>query len=162
MNWVDIFILAVIGVSAVISLFRGLVSEVLSLLAWVIAFWVAFVFAGPVSSLAADLISVPSARMALGFVCLFVGTLIVCGTVNFLISKLIATTGLTGTDRMLGILFGIARGIAIITVLVVLAGLTPITRDPWWRESVFLGHFVVLASAAISLLPVDFATYFSY
>lgn len=162
LNWVDIFIFSVLGISAVLSLFRGLVREVLSLVAWVVAGWVAFKFAGPVSKHFAGAVSLPSVRMALAFGLLLVGVLLVFGVLNFLIGKLIDGTGLSSTDRLLGMFFGLARGIAIVTVLVALAGLTPAPCDPWWKESRLLDHFEQLARYAIRWLPPEFGNHFSY
>lgn len=162
MHWADIFVLVVIGISAILSLFRGLVREVLSLVAWVVAGWVAYKYAGPLSSRMGDVVSVPSVRMALAFIGLLITVLLVFGVVNFLIGKLIETTGLSATDRMLGVVFGVARGAAIITVLVMLAGLTPVPRDPWWRESMFLPRFEQLAKVAIAWLPPEFGKHFEY
>lgn len=162
LQWMDIFILTIIGISAILSLFRGLVREVISLIGWVVAGWVAFEFAGPVGEPFASVVTVPSVRMALAFIALLLGVLMLFGILNFLIGKLIESTGLGGTDRMLGILFGVARGVAIVTVLVILAGLTPVPRDPWWRESRFIVHLEPLAKLAIGLLPPKFAQHFDY
>ncbi len=161
-NFADICVLAVIGISALVSLFRGLVNEVLSLAAWIIAFWVAFKFSGPVASVFAGMVSVPSVQLGLAFLALLIGTLVLCGLVNFVIGKLIETTGLSATDRLLGILFGIARGIAIITILVVLAGLTPVTRDPWWQQSLFLPRLERLAQWVIGWLPPEVGRRFTF
>jgi membrane protein required for colicin V production len=161
-HWADIFILTVIGVSALFSLFRGLIREVLSLVGWLEAGWVAYQFAGPLGAQMAGVVSVPSVRMALAFLGLLIGVLIVFGVLNFLIGKLIDSTGLSATDRLLGVIFGVARGVAIITVLVMLAGLTPVPRDPWWRDSMFLTRFEQLARFAIAWLPPEFAKHFAY
>ncbi|HTT07235.1 MAG TPA: CvpA family protein [Gammaproteobacteria bacterium] len=160
--WVDIGILAVIGISTLISLFRGFVREVLSLVAWVAAFWVAITFSPQLADLLTSKISVPSARTFLAFGALFLATLFAGGLINFLIGKLIKATGLSGTDRMLGIFFGLARGIAIVTVLVLLAGLTPLPKDPWWHESQFIPHFQQLAMILRGLLPPQYAAYFNF
>ena len=160
--WSDIFILTVIGISALLSLFRGLIREVLSLVAWLVAGWVAFKFAGPLGDQMAGMVSVPSVRMALAFIGLLIAVLCVFGVLNFLLGKLIDSTGLSATDRMFGVIFGLARGIAIITVLVMLAGLTPLPRDPWWRESLFLSRFEQLAKLAIAWLPPRFSKHFEY
>lgn len=162
LQWADIFILTVLGISALLSLFRGLIREVLSLVAWLVAGWVAFKFAGPLSDQLINMVSVPSVRMALAFIALLLAVLMVFGVLNFLISKLIESTGLSATDRMLGVIFGLGRGIAIITVLVMLAGLTPVPRDPWWRESLFLSHFEQLARLAVRWLPPKFGKHFEY
>ena len=162
LQWIDIFILAVIGISAILSLFRGLIREVLSLLGWTVAVWVAFKFAHPVSLLFTRVVALPSGQLALGFIVLLIGTLVVFGLFNFLIGKLIDSTGLSGTDRLLGMIFGVARGIAIITVLVAIAGLTPFPHDPWWQQSRFLPVFSGLAEHAMEWLPPDFAKHLNY
>ncbi|MSR16010.1 MAG: CvpA family protein [Gammaproteobacteria bacterium] len=162
MQWMDIFILSVIGISSILGLFRGLVREVVSLGGWVVAGWVAFKFAGPVGEQFGMMISIPSLRMGVAFVTLLVGILMLFGIFNFLLGKLIDSTGLTGTDRMLGVLFGVARGVAIVALLVILAGLTPLPKDPWWRESLFIGHLEALAKLGVSWLPEKFAKHFDY
>lgn len=162
MLWVDIGILAIIAISAGISIFRGLIREVLSLVAWIVAFWVAFSFSSQVADLLETVISVPSARQAIGFIILFVGTLLVGGGVNYFVIKLVNSTGLSGTDRALGVIFGIVRGMVIVLILVLLAGLTPVPGDPWWHESLFIGHFQQLAMKALAYLPSNVAGYFSY
>lgn len=162
MIWPDIAILIIIGLSAIVSLFRGFVREVLSLAAWVVAFWVAFKFSSSVAPLLESFISLPSARSVVAFIVLLVATLLVIGILNFLIAKLIDSTGLTGTDKALGMLFGVLRGVAIVGILVFLAGATPLPDDPWWDESIFIGHFQTLAEFALQFLPPGFAKHFSF
>lgn len=162
LHWADLFILAVVGISALLSLFRGLVREVLSLLGWVCAGWGAFTLAPPLAARFAGVVEVPSARLALAFIALLMGILLAFALLNFLVGRLVAHTGLTATDRMLGVFFGVARGVAITTVLVMIAGLTPLPRDPWWREPALLPHVETLARLAITLLPPEFAGHFDY
>jgi membrane protein required for colicin V production len=161
LNWVDLCVLAVVGISALLSLLRGLVREVLSLVGWVVACWIAFRWSGPAGLVLASTLDVsPSVRTALGFVALLVVALFAFGLLNFLIGKLLESTGLSATDKMLGILFGIGRGLAIITVLVTFAGLTSLPRDPWWRQSIFLPRLEPAAEWAIGRLPAEFAKHF--
>lgn len=162
MNWADIIILSIIGISVIIGLLRGFVREVLSLVAWVAAFWIAFAFTQRASGLLTEHVSIPTARYVIAFVCLLLLALLAIGLINHFIGKLISRGGLGGTDRMLGLVFGVVRGVAIVGILVFLAGLTPVPQDPWWRESVLLGHFESLALIAISFLPPDLVTHFSY
>ncbi len=82
--------------------------------------------------------------------------------INFLASKLVDKTGLTGTDRLLGIVFGVARGGVIVAILVLLAGLTPFPQDPWWQDSQFIGYFEELAMWMRSYLPDDIADNITY
>lgn len=155
MIWIDYAILAVVGISAVISLMRGFVREALSLAGWIAAFWIALAFSGRAAILLDAYVSVPSARLAIAFVVLFVGVLLLCGIVLRLCGLLVERTGMSGTDRSLGIVFGVLRGIVIAGLLVLLAGLTPLPRDPWWRQSVLLPHFVGLAHEFRAYLPLD-------
>lgn len=163
MNWVDLVILVIIALSAVISLFRGFFREAISLATWVVAFWVAIQFSGKLDPMLGELISSPTARMTVAFASLFLITLIVGALVNYLISQLVKKTGLSGTDRMLGIIFGIARGIAIVAVLVLLAGAPNLSRETWWKESTLIKNY--FQDAAIWMrgyLPPDVAENFVF
>ena len=162
MNWADITIICIILLSAVLSLFRGFVREVLSLVAWVVAFWAAMAFWGQVAVMLAPYIAIEFPRMVLSFLAILVGVLLVFGIINFIVGRLMASTGLSGPDRMLGALFGMLRGAAIVTVLVVLAGLTPLPGDPSWAQSRMLVGFQSAALLAIGQVPPEFGKHFSY
>jgi len=161
MIWVDYVIIGIIGLSAVISLVRGFMREALSLAAWVLAFWVSWNFFRELA-LRLEWFSVPSVRLGIAFSILFVTTLIIGGLVNFLVGQLVDKTGLTGTDRMIGMLFGAARGILLVAVLVLLAGLTPLPDDPWWQQSQLIGYFQELATWLKTLLPADIGEKFQF
>src|SRR5690625_2495355 len=105
MNWADWIILAVIGISCVISLKRGFVREALSLVTWVTAFVVAIAFHDRLATLLVDQVGTASLRSLLAFGTLFILTLIIGALVNLLISALVQATGLGGTDRVLGMVF---------------------------------------------------------
>lgn len=155
MIWIDYALLAVIGISGAVSLMRGFLREVLSLIGWVAAFWVAIAFSGEAAALLEAHVSAPSVRHAIAFAALFVGVLLLSGVVLRLMGLLVEKTGLSGTDRTLGILFGVLRGVVIAGLLVLLAGLTPLPRDPWWSQSVFLPHFERVANEIRAYLPPD-------
>jgi membrane protein required for colicin V production len=160
MNWVDYTIIGIIAVSAVTSVIRGFVREVLSLVAWVAAFWVALKFSHQAADYATNYIPNSHVREATAFVVLFLVTLLVVALVNYLIVQLMDKTGISGTDRMLGMVFGIARGVLIVALLVLLAGATSIPEEPWWKESTLLDHFVSLAVWIRDYLPADVAKSF--
>jgi membrane protein required for colicin V production len=162
MIWVDYAIIAILVVSAAISVLRGFLREALSLLGWVLAFWLALTFADDVSGLFTGYGAQPSMRHALAFVAILVATLVITAIVMYLVRLIVDKTEITGTDRALGIIFGIARGIVIVAILVLFAGLTALPKDPWWKESVFLPHFQVLAVEIRTLLPPEVAILFKY
>jgi membrane protein required for colicin V production len=160
--WVDYVIVGIIGVSALLSLWRGFIQEALSLLTWLVALWVAIMFFEDLGIWLARWVSVPSARDVVAFIALFLSVLILGAVVNYLVSQLVSRTGLTATDRALGIVFGIARGVMIVAVLVLLAGLTAVPEDPWWQESLLIGHFQDLALWLRSFLPQEVAQNIQY
>ena len=162
MNWADFSILSIIGISALISLFRGFVREALSVVGLAAAIWVAVTFYDQASDLLVNVISLPTGRRVIAFVALIVVSLLIAGLINHLIGKLVDKTGLTGTDRMLGVVFGVVRGVAIVGLLVLLAGLTQVPQDPWWQQSMLMEHFQKLAQMAIEFLPPDVVAHFSY
>ena len=162
MSWADFAILAVIIVSALISLLRGFVREAISLLGWILAFWFALSFTEVLASFLTTYISLPSLRLAVAFLALFSITLILTGLVNFLAGQLVDKTGLTGTDRALGMIFGVVRGALLVAVLVLLAGLTALPEESWWHESILIGHFQRLALEIRSLFPSNVAEYFEF
>lgn len=135
MNGIDWAIVAVIAVSGLISIWRGFVREAISLATWVLAFWVALFFGPKLMVLMPDSLESPTVRWLAAVIALFMATLLVGGLANFLISTLVEKTGLTGTDRALGVVFGILRGVVIVALAVLLVGETAMQRESWWQGS---------------------------
>ena len=162
MNWADYLIVIIVALSMLIGLWRGLLREVISLATWIAAFAIAFLFAEKGATYLAPYIDTPSFRLAAAFGGLFLVTLLLGGLVGILASHLVDYTGLTGTDRMLGMVFGFARGSAVIVLLVLAAGVTPLPRDPWWQQSQLLDHFQPVALWLRDLMPPELAQYFRF
>lgn len=150
MSWADLLILAVIGVSIVLSLVRGLVRELVSLVAWVASFWLAIRYYPMLAGELAGLLSEPWMRAAAAFLILLLGGLIVGGVVGFVVGRLVAGGGLSGTDRLLGGAFGLVRGVAIVALAALMLGATPLSDSQLWRASVLLPRLDALARTAVS------------
>ena len=159
---VDYAILGILLISSFISLVRGFVKEALSLAGWILAFWISLSFAVPLSKLLAASMEDPTLRLILAFVALFILTLIVSAVINFFASRLVQRTGLTGTDRFLGVIFGFLRGALLVSVLVLLAGLTTLPKEPWGDDSFLLFRFQAIAMWIRELLPADVAASFNF
>ena len=154
MTIIDWVILGIIGVSGLISLVRGFVKEALSLVSWLVAFLVARYFSGNLATLLEDSIATNSVRWMVALGILFVATLVVLAMVNFLGAQLVKATGLSGTDRVFGMVFGILRGVIIVVALVYGAQLTGIPQqDLWWQESTIIPYLETLADWARKTLP---------
>ncbi|HLR17549.1 MAG TPA: CvpA family protein [Alcanivoracaceae bacterium] len=143
MSMADVIILAVIAISAFMSLWRGFVREAISLISWAAAFIVARTFSPLVDNYLVGTIEMPSLRLATAFVLLFVLTLVVGAIIGKIIRAFIQATGLTSTDRVLGMVFGGLRGVLIVSVLVILFR-PMLEEDAWWQESSLLPYFVEL------------------
>jgi len=127
-----------VSLSTLISIKRGFVKEALSLVTWVMAFIVARLFGTQLSVLLVEYIVSPSMRLMVAFALLFVVTLIVGAMISHLIGELVRLTGLSGTDRLFGMVFGLARGLLILVIGISLIRLTPLTDDGWWQESLLI------------------------
>ncbi|MDW8479275.1 MAG: CvpA family protein [Xanthomonadales bacterium] len=157
MNAADALILAVLAVSMIAGLVRGLVVEAVALLAWLAAVFAALRFGPEVAAWFEPGVALPSARLVLGYGAVFLAVLVAGALAAWLLRGLVRSSGLSGTDRVLGLGFGLVRGIAVAAALVLLAGLTPLTRDPWWRESRLLPPLERLALWMAGFLPPELA-----
>ena len=136
MATVDWLIIAVVVLSTLLSLKRGFVKEVLSLLTWVVAFVVSIKFADQMQALLIEQVQNDQIRYIVAFVSLFIASLVVGALVSFLLGSLIQVTGLSGTDRVLGMVFGFARGSLIIVAFISLLSLSPaIEETEFWKTS---------------------------
>lgn len=162
MTLFDYAVLTIVGGSVLLSIFRGFVREVLALAAWVIAFIAAGLLGNIVAGWLATSISDESVRVLVAFVAVFVATLISMSLIALAVSGLMRKAGLGLEDRVLGSFFGLARGMLIVMLLVLLAGLTTLPRQPAWTDAMLSAPLEALAGAAKPWLPQVIAGNVSY
>ena len=162
MTGIDFAILGVVLISCVISVLRGFVREALSLTSWVISFIIAWELHATFAGLLESAIEHNNLRLIVAFFVLFILSLVVFTLVIFFATKMVERTGLTGADRVIGVFFGAARGLLIVTVLVALAGSTQMPRADVWRESVLLVYFQPVAIWLIDFLPAEYTKNFMF
>ena len=133
MTGFDFAVMAILLVSLLFGLWRGLVYEVLSLIGWPVAFVLSKLFAGDVAPMMPG--TQETIRITLAYAVVFVAALIVWGVLAWLFSRLVKAVGLGWLDRVLGGLFGVLRGGLVILVLVWLAGMTSVPEQPFWRTA---------------------------
>lgn len=145
LNWADWALIVILSLSSLISIKRGFFKECISLVVWVLAFFVALTFHEQLAVLLQGVIDSSSARYLVSYTILFVLTLIVGSMVNYLMAELVKMTGLSATDRALGVVFGLARGVIIIMALLIfLPMLLPVAQDSWWQQSQLIPQFLLM------------------
>lgn len=159
MTGLDWVFIAVLGVSLLLGVWRGLVREVLSLVNWVLAFYLAQWFAQdaakylPMSGVSDVL------RYAIGFALVFVVSAFAGGLVVWGLSKLVSSAGLGLVDRSLGAVFGLLRGMIFLLALAVVVAMTPAKSETWWTQSVMATATLHTLTLIKPVLPEKFAKY---
>ncbi len=153
----DWILIGVLVASMLMGAWRGLVFEVLSLLGWVVSFFVAQWFAQDVAAWLPMGESAGALRYAAGFVIVFIAAVFSCGLLTSLAKKLIEAIGLRPADRALGAIFGVLRGVVLLLAVAVVAGLTPVGSAPWWQESQAAPVLAEVLKGLKPALPEEFS-----
>lgn len=132
---IDWVLIGLVAGSALFGLMRGLIGVLASLAAWVLAGWAAFQFGAQVALLLASDGEPSAGHLFAGYALAFIVVMVVVGLVGWMLRKLVHSVGLSGVDRMLGFVLGIARGGVVACALLLLLGLTELPREPSWQES---------------------------
>lgn len=135
MNWVDFLIIFVCVASAGFGLWRGFAKEALSVATWLAAIWLAWRFSWTVEPYLGEWLSAPELRIWAARAIVFIVVMLLGGLIAWLIRELVRHTGLSGTDRMLGGLFGLLRGVLIFGLAVIGLQFSGIDADPWWQQA---------------------------
>ena len=156
---VDWILLAVLGLSLLLGLWRGIIHEVLSLVGWVAAFYVSQMYAPLAAAWLPMEGSSQMLRYAAGFVVVFVAVLVATVLVSWVVKKLISAVGLGPLDRLLGSLFGLMRGVVILLAVTVLVGMTPMRETEGWKQAQGAQWLQQLLHVLKPVLPADFGKY---
>jgi len=162
MTVIDIIVLAIVGVSVAYGVWRGLVREVLALVAWVGAFLLANLLAPDAARLLPQGMATEEIRLLVSFVVVFIVALVGLSVLAMLASKVVKIVGLGPADRVVGGFFGLARGIFVVIILVLLAGLTTLPRQATWREAALRGPLDAFAGYINGWLPADLSKRIKY
>lgn len=155
---VDFAVIGIIVLSLILGLIRGLVKEVLSLVGFALAMWLSYRYSGPISiDFLKSLPGGDTGRLAVAFLVIFVGTWLVTKILSSLLTKALASVGLSVFDRLLGAAFGAIRGILIVVVLSTLAALTSLPTSHEWKDALTKPAVEAAVSIVRSWLPPDWA-----
>lgn len=158
----DYAVLTVIGLSIILSVMRGLVREVLAILGWVAAFYVAKTYTNQLLPMMPLDIPSESLRILAAFLVLFLATLLVASLLAIALSAVFTKIGLGWLNRILGAVFGVARGLLIVSVIVLLAGLTDVPKDVRWKNAMFSAPIEAMVMTTLPWLPDTIAKHVKY
>lgn len=153
LHWVDYVILGIIALSILTGLFRGFVKELISLTVWILAIWAAIKFSNTLDPWLTNYIHDSTIRMVVGFVAVLVGVLVVGGLVNALLSFILQRSGLSGTDRLLGMGFGFVRGVFIVSLLILIVRMSSLPHEEYSKDSRLYSKFDPVVNWLYSLTP---------
>jgi membrane protein required for colicin V production len=154
-NWIDYGILSLIGVSVIMGIFRGFVREALSLITWITALVVGVLYCETVAGWFSSRIPMVGLRLLIAFILLILTVLIIGGILSYLITRLIKFTGFGVTDRIVGIMFGLGRGLVVIAIAIMIVSPTPFAKDKLWKESTLIPRIEPLAIWLKNRIPED-------
>lgn len=157
----DLIIISLVGLSVVVSFIRGFVKEMISLISWVVAAYLAVVYCKKLGSYF-TFTDVEAIRIFIAFLLIFVPTVFVGAIVNMIIGGFVRKTPFSFSDRVIGILFGVFRGALFLTLGVLLAGLTALPKEPWWQNSYLIPPLQSMAIWFRDILPPDIAKSFDF
>ena len=158
----DYTVLIIIGACIIISMMRGAVREMLSIIGWLAALYVAKTYSTQLVPLLPQDIPTDSLRILAAFLILFLGVLLVVSLLSIALSNVLEKIGLSWLNRFFGALFGFAKGLLIVCILVFLAGLTSIPKDVRWTNAMFSSPLEALIKAALPFMPQKVAQYVKY
>lgn len=158
----DYAVLVIIGVSIIISMMRGALRELLSIIGWLGAFYVAKTYATQLMLVLPQDIPSDQLRLLAAFIILFLAVLLIVNLLAIALSGLIKKIGLGWVNRFLGALFGLIKGLLMVSVLVFLAGFTNCPKDSRWTNAMFSSPLEALVKLGLPWLPQSVAKYVKY
>jgi len=153
----DYVVIAIVLASLLLGLWRGVVGEIIALVAWVLAFFAAKLWGSELARVAFTGIADPALRIVAGWVSVFVAVLLLMALLRLAVRGLLKALGLSLTDRLLGVMFGAVRGLLIVLVLVAVGGMTSAPKEKWWSEAHFAAPLETAVLASKPWLPPEVA-----
>ncbi len=162
MIWIDYVIIGLFSITLLAGVLKGFSLQVFSLLAWLLALLVGLNFSRDFSFFLQPTLSDPAARMAASFVALCLITRFVASLIGLLLGGLLKKPALSVIDRLGGMVFGIAHGVILVTLIILLSGLSVLPKSPWWKESKLIPPFQSIALWLRDHSPSELAKYVHY
>lgn len=138
LNIADYLIIATVVISGTVGLIRGLLREVIALITWIVAAFVAWHFAGSLEPHLGGLLAQPDVRPWVARLILFLAVLLLGHAIGVVVGHFVRLTLLQGVDRFLGLVFGLLRGVVIVGAAVIVCETVRLDGESWWHESALM------------------------
>jgi membrane protein required for colicin V production len=158
----DIGVLVLVGLSTLFAFMRGVIRELIALVAWVVGIVAGLAFTPVVGAWLPETLGNPAIRYFVAFTLILIAALFLGAIIAWPIARVVRAAGLGFVDRFLGSIFGLARGLLLAVAFTLFAGLTSLPRSSWWQDSVLAGPLVAAALVAAAYLPRDWAEALDY
>ena len=152
-DWVDLVIIAIIALSVITGLIRGFVKELVAVCVWILAIWLALNYSQALDPWLQNYIQDKTARSVVGFIAILLGTLIAGGITNAILGFIMKRTGLSGTDRILGMGFGFVRGVFIVALIMLVIKMTSLPYQQYSSNSVLYAKFDPVVNWLYGMMP---------
>jgi membrane protein required for colicin V production len=158
----DYVIMVIVAASVVLGVWRGVIGEIIALVAWVLAFFAAKWWGAELAQVFFTGIADPALRTVAAWVAIFVVVLMVMALLRLAVRGMLKALGLSLSDRLLGVVFGLARGLVIVLALVAVGGMTSLPKEKWWSEAFFSAPLETVLLASKPWLPPAVSKRISY
>jgi len=162
MTTFDWIVLLVVGLSTLFAFFRGVVRELIAMVAWILGFVGAILYAPVLGAMLPEVPGYPSLRFVIAFALIIIAALLAGALIAWPLTRVIHAAGLGFVDRFLGSIFGFIRGAAFVLAFVLAAGLTPLPGTVWWQDSIFVPPLVAGVLALRPYLPAALVARLDY
>ena len=159
----DVTVIAIFLASLALGSWRGVIGEIVALTAWIVAFFCAKWWGDTVAQFCfSGLIADHGLRLIVAWIAIFIVILFLLALVRLAIRNLLSALGLSPTDRALGFIFGAARGLLIVVLLIAVGGMTELPKEAWWRNAYLAAPLETLVLASKPCLPLEMSKRIHY
>jgi membrane protein required for colicin V production len=162
MNAIDYGVIVLMLLSIGAGVVRGAIREVMNIAGWVLAYGLAHAFAADLAPIFADWVGEPAGRMLLAWASIFLAVVVVVSLIASLLSEVVRKLGMSGLDRGVGALIGLARGLLVMLAITLGVGLTKIPQTVMWKQAAVTPWMELAAMYTRGLLPESIAAKVRY
>ncbi len=158
-NYLDIGIIVIILLTALVGMIQGFVWMTIFLVTWITAIFLSATYYEELAKALPFNLSNEVIQTGISVLLIFIGVLLAGALINFLFGKAVNAIGIGAIDRIFGAGLGVALGALILSLLTILAGMTPVPDQPLWKTSTLVPKLEEAAVWVKSFIPPELDEY---